>query len=68
MQDAPSFSSGRADPAIAVAPAEAARRAGVGRSTLYLALRSGELPSLKLGRRRLIRLDALDAWLDSHAA
>ena len=53
---------------IAVAPAEAARIAGLGRSTLYLALRSGDLPSLKLGRRRLIRLDALAAWLDSHAA
>ncbi|MBU6373654.1 MAG: helix-turn-helix domain-containing protein [Alphaproteobacteria bacterium] len=53
---------------IAVAPAEAARIAGLGRSTLYLALRSGDLPSLKLGRRRLIRLDALTAWLNSHAA
>lgn len=57
----------RAQTPLAVAPAEAARLAGVGRSTLYLALKSGALPSIKLGKRRLIRVDALEAWLDSHA-
>ena len=56
-----------ASPPLAVAPAEAARLAGVGRTTLYAALSSGALPSLKLGRRRLIKLDALRAWLDGHA-
>jgi excisionase family DNA binding protein len=56
-----------ASPPLAVAPAEAARLAGVGRTTLYAALSSGALPSLKLGRRRLIKLEALRAWLDGHA-
>lgn len=53
--------------ALAVSPAEAARLAGVSRSTLYVALKSGDLPSIKLGKRRLIRMTALEAWLDAHA-
>src|SRR3712207_134656 len=46
----------------AVSIAEAARRAGVSRSKLYQAL-PDDLPSLKVGRRRLVRLGALRAWL-----
>lgn len=53
--------------ALAVSPAQAARLAGISRSTLYEALKSGALPSLKLGKRRLIRITALEAWLDAHA-
>lgn len=53
---------------IAVAPAEAARLAGIGRTRLYAAISDGELPSLKLGTRRLIKLVDLEAWLDRHAA
>lgn len=49
-----------------VSPAEAARLAGIGRTRLYAAITSGALPSLKLGSRRLIKLDDLEAWLDSH--
>jgi len=33
---------------IAVSPAEAARLAGIGRTTIYAAISSGELSSLKL--------------------
>ena len=51
---------------LAVSPVEAARLAGVGRTTLYLALRDGDLKSLKIGKRRLIAVDALRAWLQSH--
>jgi len=54
------------DNALAVSPAEAARRAGVGRTTLYAALKAGDLKSLKIGSRRLIMVDALRAWLASH--
>ena len=53
---------------LAVSPAEAARLIGVGRTRLYEAITSGELPSLKLGTRRLIKLADLEAWLDGHAA
>ena len=48
---------------IAVSPNEAARLAGVGRTTLYAALSSGALTSIKIGTRRLITVDAIRAWL-----
>ncbi len=49
---------------FAVSVPEAARRAGVGRSSIYLAVGRGELPLRKAGRRSLIRLDDLKAWID----
>lgn len=49
---------------LALSPAEAARAAGVGRTTLYLALGSGELKSFCYGRRRLIRVESLNDWLE----
>jgi excisionase family DNA binding protein len=55
----------KAEP-LAVSPAEAARLAGLGRTTIYAALGSGALKSLKIGKRRLIALDALRSWLLSH--
>lgn len=48
---------------IAVSPNEAARLAGVGRTTLYAALSAGDLKSIKIGTRRLITVDAIRAWL-----
>jgi excisionase family DNA binding protein len=47
---------------IAVSPA----LAGIGRTTIYTAISSGELSSLKLGKRRLIVVAALRAWLQAH--
>lgn len=52
---------------IAVSPSEAARLAGLGRTTIYAALSSGELESIKIGTRRLIAVDALRAWLQDHS-
>src|SRR4051794_38611707 len=43
--------------------AQSAFMAGVSRTKLYEALADGSLPSLKIGRRRLVRRDALKAWL-----
>lgn len=51
------------DARLAVSPAEAARLAGIGRTTLYEALGSGALRSLKIGKRRLITIEALKDWL-----
>lgn len=48
---------------LAVSPNEAARLCSIGRTTLYAALSSGELRSVKIGTRRLITLDALRDWL-----
>ncbi|ACT59327.1 helix-turn-helix domain-containing protein [Hirschia baltica] len=51
---------------IAVSPAEGAKMAGLGRTKLYEAISSGELPSFRIGTRRLIRVSAIEAWLASH--
>jgi excisionase family DNA binding protein len=51
---------------LAVAPAEAARMAGVGRTTIYEAIGVGALRSVKIGKRRLITIEALRAWLLAH--
>ncbi len=53
---------------IAVSPDEAARLAGIGRTTLYAALAKGDLPSIKIGTRRLVRVDAIREWLAKHEA
>ena len=48
---------------IAVSPSEAARLCGIGRTTLYAALSSGKLKSIKIGTRRLITIEAIKDWL-----
>ena len=50
---------------LAVSPAEAARLAGVGRTTIYEAIGSGALRSLKIGKRRLILIVSLRDWLET---
>lgn len=53
---------------LAVSPSEAARMAGIGRTKLYELIASNEIASVKLGSRRLIRVSAIEAWLDSLSA
>lgn len=53
---------------IGVSPDEAARLAGIGRTTLYAALAKGDLQSIKIGTRRLVRVDAIRDWLARHEA
>lgn len=50
---------------LAYSPTEAAAALGISRAKLYQLLESGELPSITLGRRRLIRPAAIEALLDS---
>ncbi len=50
---------------LAVSTFRAAEIAGVGRTTIYEAITNGALKSVKIGKRRLIRLAALDAWLQA---
>lgn len=51
---------------LAVSPVEAGHVAGVGRTTIYSAISSGELRSLKIGARRLVTIEALREWLLKH--
>jgi len=44
---------------------DAAKAAGVGRTLLFEEIRKGRLTARKAGRRTIITLDALDAWLQS---
>ena len=53
-------------PLIAVSPDEAARLAGIGRTSLYAALSKGDLKSIKIGTRRLIKIEAIHEWLASY--
>lgn len=74
IEDAPKSTLAPADPlpVEAVPVGEAARMAGFGRSTLYIAMdpdpsKRGRLPflaSLKLGKARRIRVPTLRAWLE----
>lgn len=48
---------------LALSTSDAARIAGVGRTTLYEAIARGSLRSLKIGSRRLITVEALKQWL-----
>jgi excisionase family DNA binding protein len=50
---------------LAYKPADAARELGISRARLYELLKSGEIPAVKLGRRTLIRREALVSYLDS---
>lgn len=45
--------------------AQAVRHSSVDRSTLYRAMREGQLPYIRRGRIRLIRISDLKQWLDS---
>ncbi len=47
---------------IFVRPEGAARLLGISRMAVYQLLREGELPSLKMGRRRMIPREAVEAW------
>jgi len=48
-----------AHPPLAYSPADAAQVLGISRARLYQLIDDGTVPSVKLGRRRLIRHEAL---------
>ena len=50
---------------LAVPIVEAARLGGVGRSTIYSEISKGNLIVRKVGRRTIVAMDDLRAWLDS---
>ena len=48
---------------IAITPEMAADRLSVSRSTIYALLKSGRIPSLKIGRSRQIRVSSLESYV-----
>lgn len=49
---------------LTISVTEAAQLLGIGRGTAYECVRTGELPSIKLGRRIVIPKRALQALVD----
>lgn len=54
-------------PSLSVSVEEAARLTGHSRSGIYEVIASGDLKSFKLGRRRLILMSELRAWIEQVA-
>ena len=53
---------------LAVSPADAARLIGIGRTMLYDEIASTRLRSAKIGKRRLITVEAIKDWLQAREA
>ncbi|MGB9866581.1 MAG: helix-turn-helix domain-containing protein [Bacillota bacterium] len=53
-----------ADEKLALSVKEAAQRLGLSQKALYAHLAAGRLPCIRLGRRRLIPVAALERWLE----
>ncbi|MCY1440862.1 Helix-turn-helix domain protein [compost metagenome] len=49
---------------LAIGPEEAGRMSGHTRSAIYDAIAKGDLESFKSGKRRLILVKQLEAWLN----
>ena len=53
---------------FALSVEEAIEVSGIKRDLIYDEINSGNLKTLKIGRRRLIRTEALKQWLADHEA
>ena len=49
---------------LLLSPMQAARRLGIGRSTLYLLLGDGQLESVHIGARRLVPVEGLERFVE----
>lgn len=47
---------------------EVAARLGISRNATYAAIRSGTIPSLRVGRRLIVPIASFEAWLASSAS
>jgi excisionase family DNA binding protein len=54
------------EPEALLTPKDVARRLAVGRTTVFMLLRSGELASVKIGRSRRIPTSAVDEFIHRH--
>lgn len=55
-------------PVVAASPAEIVDMYGISKALLYQKLRTGEIPSSKVGTRRIIRIADMEAYLDERRA
>lgn len=55
-------------PALLITVEEAARLLGIGRTKAYELVMSGEVQSIKLGRRRLMVRASLDSFIEKKVA
>jgi excisionase family DNA binding protein len=53
-------------PPLAYSIAEACKLTSIGRTTIYAAIKAGELRTHKIGRRTLISANDLACWFDSN--
>jgi len=51
---------------IALRPTEAGKALGVGRTKIYELLKTGKLPSVRIGRSIRVPVDALRAWIEKN--
>ncbi len=51
-------------PPLALSIAEACKASGLGRTTIFAAIKAGQLRAIKAGGRTLIKLEDLRAFLD----
>jgi excisionase family DNA binding protein len=51
--------------AVGLSVADVVARSGLGRSSIYEALASGQLPARKFGKRTLILKSDFDDWINS---
>jgi excisionase family DNA binding protein len=55
-------------PILSVRIPEAVKMTGISRSRLYELMRSGEIETVKIGASRLILVNSLQTFLESHRA
>ena len=55
-----------APPKKAYSIPDAVKASGICRTGLYAAIKAGSLKTVKIGKRRLVRPEALDAFLAAH--
>ena len=58
--------SGYRRPCVPCRLSEAAEVLRIGKTKLHLIIRSGELPTVQIGRRRMVRRETLEAYIEAN--
>lgn len=68
QQDAQNQTQGAAAPRLTRKPEELVSVLGIGRNTIYELIRTGQLRSIRVGRKLLVPLSAVDEFLAGTSA